>query len=64
MMERRIFVYIFASLTYAHNSVSDDPPPPPPPPPLSNLVRINGHGVCEFSHMLMRKNVTNDVSKN
>ena len=59
---RRIFVYIFASLTYAHNSVSDDPPAPPPP--LSNLVRINGHGVCEFSHMLMRKNVTNDVRKN
>ena len=24
MMERRIFVYIFASLTYAHNSVSDE----------------------------------------
>ena len=31
---------------------------------ISNLVRINGHGVCEFSHMLMTKNVTNDVRKN
>ena len=30
---------------------------------ISNLVRINGHGVREFSHMLMTKNVTNDVSK-
>ena len=59
MMERRIFVYIFASLTYAHNSVSDDPPAP-----AFEFSSYKRHGVCEFSHMLMRKNVTNDVSKN
>ena len=30
---------------------------------LLNLVHIYGHGFYELSHMLMRKNVNNDVSK-
>ena len=30
---------------------------------LLHLVRIYGHGFCELSRMLMRKNVNNDVSK-
>ena len=31
---------------------------------LLHLVHIYSHGFCEFSRMLMRKNVNNDVSKN
>ena len=30
---------------------------------LLHLVRIYGHGFCELSRMLMRKNVNSDVSK-
>ena len=30
---------------------------------LLHLVHIYGHGFYELSHMLMRKNVNNDVSK-
>ena len=30
---------------------------------LSHLFHIYGHGFCELSRMLMRKNVNNDVSK-
>ena len=30
---------------------------------LLNLVHIHGHGFYELSHMLMRTNVNNDVSK-
>ena len=28
-----------------------------------HLIHIYGHGFCELSRMLMRKNVNNDVSK-
>ena len=30
---------------------------------LLHLVHIYGHGFCELSRMLMRKNVNSDVSK-
>ena len=30
---------------------------------LLHIVHIYGHGFCELSRMLLRKNVNNDVSK-